>query len=303
MDPTIARKTWRTAEVIHGMIYFAPEATERYARLGFPAQVAGVDGAEIPGRMGYFASRGAPLGAASAELVIATFFNFCPALVRAVIPGAWSIAAPPSVLDARLDAVDAALRRYLGAAIGGPAMEELAILARRAADAAASRPEGRPLFAAHAALPWPSEAHLVVWHAQSLLREFRGDGHVAALLAEDLTGIEALVVHGATGEVPPAVLQQTRAWPDDEWSEAVERLRRRGLLEPSGEVRLSDAGRVHRQWVEDRTDVLSVPAYAALGEDGCERLRELARPLSTAILEAGGVPGRRGPTSPTTSRS
>jgi hypothetical protein len=293
MDPTTARKTWRTAEVIHGMIYFAPEAAARYASLGFPAQVAGVDAAKIPGRMGYFASRGAALGPASAELIIATFFNFNPVLVRAVIPEAWSFADPASVLDARLDAADAALRRYLGGSIGGPAIEELATLVRRAADAAAEHPEGRPLFAAHASLPWPDDPHLVLWHAQTMLREFRGDGHVAALLLEDLAGVDALVIHGATGEVPPAVLQQTRAWPDDEWGAAVERMRSRGFLEPRGDLALTDAGRTHRQWVEDRTDHLSIPAYAVLGEDGCTRLRELARPLSAAIIEAGGIPGRR----------
>ena len=297
MDPTTARKTWRTAEVIHGMIYFAPEAAERYGSLGFPTQTVGVDGVKIPGRMGYFASRGAALGAASAELIIATFFNFHPALVRAVIPEAWSIADPASVLDVRLDAADAALRRYLGSYIGSPEVQELAVLARRAAEAAGDHLEGRPLFAAHASLAWPEDPHLVLWHAQTLLREFRGDGHVAALLLEDLTGVDALVIHGATGEVAPAVLQQTRAWPDDEWRSAIERMRRRGFLEPSGALALTDVGRAHRQWVEDRTDLLSTPAYAALGEDGCKRLRELARPLSVAFIEAGGLPGSRASTS------
>src|SRR5579859_451368 len=106
MDPVIARKTWRTVEPLHGMIYFAPEAAERYAALG------------LEGPSGYFASRSAPMGAVGAEVVIATFFNFYPQLVRHAMDGVWSRTTPDEVLDARLDAADAALRRVLGESIG-----------------------------------------------------------------------------------------------------------------------------------------------------------------------------------------
>jgi hypothetical protein len=86
------------------------------------------------------------------------------------------------------------------------------------------------------------------------------------------------------------VLKQSRAWPDDEWDEAVDRMRSRGFVGPDDDLQLTDAGRVHRQWVEDRTDALSVPAYDALGEDGCARLRQLVRPLSQAVIAAGLLP-------------
>src|SRR5438270_10402741 len=102
VDPVVARKTWRTLEPLHGLIYFAPEATERYAALG------------IDGRAGYFASRAAAMGPVSAEVVIATFFNFNPELVRAAIPGAWHASSPEKILAARVDVADAALRRALG---------------------------------------------------------------------------------------------------------------------------------------------------------------------------------------------
>src|SRR3954462_11500623 len=105
MDPLTARKTWRTPELIHGFIYFAPEATEAYAALG------------VSGRAGYFASRSAPMGATSAELVIATFFNFEPAQVRRAMAGVWDIVTPAALLDARRDAAGAALRRILGAEV------------------------------------------------------------------------------------------------------------------------------------------------------------------------------------------
>ncbi len=144
--------------------------------------------------------------------------------------------------------------------------------------------EGRPLFAGHASLDWPDDPLLVLWHAQSLLREFRGDGHVAVLMTEEVNGLESLVIHGGTGEVPRAVLQSSRGWTDAEWDEASAGLRSRGWLEPDGS--LTESGRVHRQGVEDRTDALATPAYEALGEDDCARLRTLARPLSKAVVES-----------------
>src|SRR5947209_16725492 len=174
VGPVVARKTWRTLEPIHGLIYFAPEAAERYTALG------------IEGRAGYFASRAAAMGPVSAEVVIATFFNFNPDLVRAAIPAAWHTTSTDKLIGARLDAADAALRRALGDAVGTPEMARAAALARTAADAACDQLEGRPLFAAHARLGWPGEPHLVLWHAQTLLREYRGDGHVAALTTSGL---------------------------------------------------------------------------------------------------------------------
>src|SRR5207248_7963160 len=97
---------------------------------------------------------------------------------------------------------------------------------------------------------------------------------------------EALVMHGASGEVAPAALQSSRAWPDDDWAAAVERLHARGWVTADGTA-FTDEGRQHRQWVEDRTDALSADAYEPLGEDGCSRLRQLARPFSRAVVEGG----------------
>lgn len=269
--PVLARKTWRTMEPIHGLIYFVPDAGEAYAALGLP-----------PGQGGYFASRAAAMGRVRAEVVIAAFFNFFPPFVRETIPDAWSIAAPAQILEARLAAADQALRRLLGHAAIGPEVAEAAVLARRAAERSTQFLAGRPLFAAHAALDWPDDPLLVLFHAQTLLREFRGDGHIAALTTEGVSGVESLIIHGATGEVPAAVLRMSRRWPADEWAAGEESLRSRGWLTEDG--RLTEPGRQHRQWVEDRTDELAAPAYEAIGADGCERLRTLCRPLSKAIV-------------------
>ena len=275
MDPITARRTWRTVEPIHGMIYFSPEAAGGYEALG------------LTDRMGYFASRAAPMGAVPAEVVIATFFNFRPELVRASIPEAWNRATRDQILDARVQGADAALRRSLPDAITSPEMVEASALARRAAEVACEHLDGRPLFAGHASLPWPDAPHLVLWHAQTLLREFRGDGHIAALVAAGLTGLEAAITHVATGEVPSAVLVSTRAWPDDEWQAGVEGLRSRGLLEPTDELTFTDLGHAQRQWIEDATDAAAVVAYESLGDDACSRLRALTRSWSKAIVDQG----------------
>ncbi|MGP3953215.1 SCO6745 family protein [Streptomyces sp. 7N604] len=265
-----ARAAWRRLEPVHAMIYFAPEGRRRYADLG------------LSGRAGYFASRSAAFGRASADLVISTFYNFNPAFVRKAVDGAWDAVTPQQVLDARHAAASEALRR---AGIHElPAFDEVLALARRAAEAACEHAQGRSLFAAHAALPWPEEPVLQLWHAQTLLREFRGDGHVACLLSEGVGGLESLILHAATGEVPVDFLKGSRAWPEEEWAETEERLRTRGLLEGDS---LSPEGVRLRQHIEDRTDHLALPAYAALGDADCERLAELASPFGRTVVEAG----------------
>lgn len=272
MNPSVARKCWRTLEPYHGLIYFLPEATAAFDAIGLEA------------RHHYFASRAAPMGAVPAEVVVATFFNFHPALVHAAIPEAWARCTPEKVLAARLAAADQMLSRLLGEAVHGPEMAEAAALARAAAEAAGPC-AGRPLFAGHAALPWPDGDHLVLWHAITLLREFRGDGHIAALLADGVGPCEALVLHEASDEVAAGVLQTSRAWPDDEWASAQEELRRRGWL--AGDGSLTEEGRTHRQWVEDRTDELALGPWQTLGDEACERLRHLVRPFSRTIVDSG----------------
>jgi hypothetical protein len=268
------RRAWRVTEPIHAMIYFAPEAFDTFAALGVGPQD------------GYFASRGAAFGECGPGVVAATFYNFNPDLVARALPAAWEITTPLAMVEARLSAVDAALTRGLGAAVlASPEVAEAAELARKAAEAATAWPHGRPLFAAHAELPWPDEPHLVLWHAQTLLREFRGDGHVATLVAAGISGIEALVLHVATGQADERFLRVSRGWRREAWTAATDGLRSRGLLDESGAF--TDAGRALRAEVEETTDRLAAPAYDALGVAGCERLAELTRPLSRTLVKAG----------------
>jgi hypothetical protein len=275
MDPVIARKTWRTLEPIHGAIYFASEARREYRAVGLDDRMTG-----------YFASRSAPMGAVPAEVVIATFFNFDPDLVRRSLDGVWEQVSPSVVLAARLRGADRMIRAHAGAFVESGEVAEAAELARSVALAACGRLEGRPLFAGHASLAWPDEPHLVLWHAQSLLREFRGDGHIVALTAEGLDGCEALVTHAAAGDVSADILRATRQRTGDDWLAAEERLRERGWLDP--DLAFTELGRERREWIEARTDELAAAPYDAIGPDGCTRLRELCRPISTAMMGAFG---------------
>lgn len=265
-----ARQAWRRLEPLHAMIYFVPEGRERYEALG------------LKGMSGYFVSRSAPLGRPTAELVIATFYNFHPDRVRKGMAGAWDKVTPEAVLEARAAAAGDALRRAKVHEL--PELDEVTRLARRAAEAATEDVQGRPLFAAHATLDWPEDTVTQLWHAQTLLREYRGDGHIATLVSEGVGPLDALVLHAASGDSSPVFLKGSRAWPEEEWLATEERMRARGLLD--GES-LSAEGKAFRQHIEDRTDALALPAYAALGEDGCERLAELAAPYGRAVVDAG----------------
>jgi len=170
----------------------------------------------------------------------------------------------------------------LGAVVDGPEIAEAATFARIATEACS--PAGRPLFAGHASLGWPAPPHLALWHAITLLREFRGDGHVSLLVGAGLTPCEALVLHQATGQLPAGVLQATRAWSDDEWASARHGLQERGWIDDD---HLTEEGAIVRDEIERRTDELAMAPWDALGEHRCRRLRELVRPWSRAIVASG----------------
>jgi hypothetical protein len=236
--------------------------------------------------MGYFASRSAALGPVPAEVVMATFYNFHPRMVRRAIPDAWGFAAPERVLAARREGADAALRRLLGGWAGSPGAAEAAGLVRQAMEG--QDPAGRPLFAAHAALPWPEEAHLALWHGATLYREFRGDGHVACLLGDAVDGLEAHVLAAGAGQLPGSYLRQYRGWSEEEWAGAVERLRARGWVAQDGS--LTGAGRAARDARERRTDELAAAPWERLGPEACDRLLGLLAEPVRRVVEGGGVP-------------
>ncbi|WP_410639185.1 SCO6745 family protein [Amycolatopsis sp. lyj-346] len=261
---------------LHAFVYFVPEVD------------AALTGAGLrPGRMPYFASRSAAMGAVGPEVVAATFYNFNPEVVARVIPRAWTLATPEQVLEARLDGTGKALTRLLGDHVKSDEVAEAAELAREAA--AGCTGEGRPLYAAHAGLGWPGEPHLVLWHAITLLREYRGDGHIAALVLNGLGGLDALITHVATGRGFAAdAAKLTRGWSDEQWTAAEAALTERGILGADG--RLTEAGVAVRDRVEVATEAAARGPWLHLGAERSARLEELCRGLSRRIVEAGAFP-------------
>lgn len=277
MASPLARRANNATNALHSLIYFAPETEERLTTLGLE-----------PDRMCYFAGRAAPMGAVGAGVVTATFYNFSPELVARCIPAAWALASPAAIIEARFASADAALRRLLGEdVIASPQLARFAELTREAA--AGCTPEGRPLYAAHADLDWPSEPHLVMWHAASLLREHRGDGHLAALTAAGLSGIEALVTHTATGKgFTPEFARSSRGWSQQDWDAAVRRLAERGLTDEAGA--LTAAGQEVRAQVERETDKMAAGPWQHLGDERAEEVTGIGRELTNAALAAGAYP-------------
>ena len=264
-----ARRMWVRFETYHDVTYFTPEARAATDALGCKG-----------GWMGYFGTRAAPMGAASPEIVVSAFYNFHPSLVRRALPDAWRIASPEEFLTARLTGADGALRRMLGE-VDGADLAEAATLAVEAA--AAAQTAGRPLAAANALLDSPDAPHLALWQAATLLRESRGDGHIAALIAADLDPCETLVMFGADRGLDPSYLRAARAWPEPDWQAAADRLVTRGLLTGSGE--LTEAGRESRRWVEERTDQAATAPWQAIGPAKATRLMDLLTPVARQLAK------------------
>jgi hypothetical protein len=194
------------------------------------------------------------------------------------------------VLAARLSAARTSLTRLLGGPeeASAPEVRELAGLLREACSVLTA--EGRPLYAGHADLPWPDEPVPQLWHAATLLREYRGDGHITTLLLADLSGLEALITHTATGRgFLPEVARVGRGYTEEEWAAACAALADRGLLDDAG---LTEEGRELRERLEAETDVLSADPWLHLGPERTARVMELGKSLSTRIVANGAYPAK-----------
>ena len=275
-DYGLARRMWHQLEPIHAVFYYAPEVFGEAAGLGY----------EVATRWpSYFAWRLAPLGAVGPHAAASACYSFSPRMVGEHVPAIWAIASPQQVLAARMRAVDQMYRSIFGELVGSPGLAEAARLARDAALAADTA--GRALAAANADLPWPDEPHQVLWQAITLLREHRGDGHIAVLLAAGLDPCEALVSFAAIGAAPEETFA-SRGWTEDEWSAARDRLASRGWIDSAGKA--TERGRDGRDEIEWRTDRLADVPWRALGPGRTRQLAELTGPLLGAAFESGLLP-------------
>jgi len=274
-DAQAARRLWSRLEPIHAVTYFAPEARAALADAGYKGFW-----------MGYFAGRAAPMGPVGPEAVLAAFYNFSMAHISRAIPDAWTFAPPSAALEARQQGSVMALQRAFAGRELTEAVETAALLARVAAESAPM--EGRILFAANRALPWPVEPISALWQACTLLREHRGDGHVGALTAAGVSGREANVVQAAAGVVPRDVFDVARHYDEAEWDRVSSGLTDRGLLGDDGD--LTTAGRAIRDDVEDRTNRIALSAYETLDDQQLQELIDALVPLSRAVIATGDIP-------------
>jgi hypothetical protein len=270
------RQMWHLLEPLHAVLYYAPEVFEESAALGFGVEERWPS---------YFPLRAAPLGVVGSERVTSAFYSFSPRMVAEHMDPAWGIASPGRLLTARERGIDRAYRAIFGDRADSPELAEAAALARRAAESANTA--GRPLAAANAELPWPVAPHQQLWHAATILREHRGDGHLAALLIADLDPIESLVSFAAIGAAPVERFE-SRGWRSEEWSAASERLIGRGLLNADGTA--TEAGRALRKSVEQHTDELAAAPWQALGPDAVAQLADLLGEFWIAVLGSGLLP-------------
>ncbi|WP_190018825.1 SCO6745 family protein [Streptomyces lucensis] len=276
MADGMARVLWERYEPVHDLVYFTREARRAADTLGMHGFW-----------MGYFALRAAPLGPVRPAVVTSCFYVFHPARVARALPDAWDCAPPAEVLEARLDAMDAAMTGLFGPDVVGSAeFAQAADLAWEAA--AAADTTGRVLAAANQALGRPERPTARLWQAVTTLREHRGDGHVAVLVSLGLGPVDAMVLKAAAGESDAAFLRETRRWGQEDWAAATARQRERGRLAADGS--LTPGGAALRAEVEALTDAAAEEPWAALGAGRSARLAELLQPLARAVDGAGLLP-------------
>ncbi len=258
-------------ETIHAVTYFSPESAEA-------ATAAGLSGFW----MGYFGFRAAPMGPVGAGVVEASFFNFAPAFVQRWVPQVWQHAPPQTLIDARSAAAAATLTRLY------PEVAGVARLVNPQLAAAVGRSvgAGRPLFAANRMLPCPDDPTRALWHWCTCLREHRGDGHVSAITAAGLDGLQAHILIGTEQGNSVDDLQRTRGWTPTDWEAGVECCRSAGLMANGS---LTTRGHELRSSIEATTDRLALAPFAALAPAQLHELINALHPLALAISASGTI--------------
>jgi hypothetical protein len=291
-----ARRMWALFEPVHVISYFAPEARDAFENAGLRGFWRG-----------YFAGRAAPVGLTGAGPIVASFFAFAPAMVGKAIPAVWDLVTPRDALAVRQAGAVAALRGLLGLAEDAPVPAPVVAAGDRLAAATADLDwAGRALGAANAALPVPAEPLARLWHAATVLREHRGDGHVAALVAADLDAPEALALRAGVDRASDGshvvaswsreLMQPARGWTDEAWDAAAARLGERGLLQPDGTATTVGVA-LHRD-IEHATDAAAARPWAALPDRQLEELADVLLPVTIACAAVLPVPNPVGVPAP-----
>lgn len=210
----------------------------------------------------------------------ALFYNFAPGEVARHIPKVWDTTTPEAAIAALQMGCVKALRRILGDHVDSPAFARAAELLLRAATGAPF--EGRPMYAALRAIPIPDDVVARLFHAASMLREHRGDGHIAALMIEGVGGLEAHVLYALGVGMPAEKFGRIHHLPPAQLAAVIDGMRARNLIGDDG--CLSETGRAVRQRVEALTDDLAAKPYESLGPDELDELVTTLEPLATLLL-------------------
>ncbi|MFJ9631876.1 MarR family transcriptional regulator [Streptomyces sp. NPDC101175] len=270
----IARRMFELLEPICLVTFFADECNDELAALGHRTYWDG-----------YFASRAAPLGRVPAQVVHAAFYNFADGEVARHIPSAWETIPPEASLAARERGSAASLRRILGDELtDSPGLVRAADLTTRAATNAPM--VGRVMYAGMRSLPVPGDPVARLWHSATMLREHRGDGHIAALVGAGIGGTEAHVLSALDmGIHPPESFGRVHHLPKERLAAVMDGLRERGLVDIEGGF--TDAGRETKRRVEALTDELATPPYEALSQAELTELIAALEPITAAVVAAG----------------
>jgi hypothetical protein len=266
-----ARRMFELVEPIGAIPYSADEPNEAMFALGFTNYWDT-----------YFAGRAAPLGVVPAEVVDALFYSFAPGEVARHIPKVWRTTTPAAAIAARQAGCVKALQRILAEHINRPAFARAADLLTQAATSASF--EGRPMYAALRALPTPDDLVGRMFHAASLLREHRGDGHIAALMAQGVGGLEAHVLSALDMGMPPEKFGRLHHLPAAQLAAVIDGMRVRGLIGDDGS--LTEHGRAVKARVEARTDDLAATPYEILGPGELNELIAILEPLAALLVAA-----------------
>jgi hypothetical protein len=269
----VARCLFELTEPICLVNFFAPEPNDAMAALGFDNYWDG-----------YFAGRAAPLGPVPAEVVHAAFYNFAEGEAARHIPKIWDTTTPGAAHAAREQGCVGALQRILGDLVQTPGLVRAAELLAKASTSAPT--EGRIMYAGFRALPVPEEPVARLWHAANMLREHRGDGHIAALVSERIGGTEAHVLSALDmGVYPAESFGRIHHLPEARLAEVMDGLRERGLLDSSGHF--TDAGRATKDRIESLTDALAQAPYDGLEPLELDQLIASLEPIAARLESTG----------------
>ncbi|MFV1991240.1 MAG: hypothetical protein ACC652_10915 [Acidimicrobiales bacterium] len=270
MAHDLATRLHKSTTTFHLLGYFSPEVGQRFKSHGLDDFTT------------YFAARAAPMGAVTPEVTAATFYNFNPAVVAMLTSDVWEKITPAEAVALRHEAMTGALSGAAGA-LNESELDEAIATTQEIVDSL--RFNGRALAAGTASVPSPEDKLTRLWQLVAIIREWRGDNHIALLVTAGLDAVECLVMDAVVAKGASSFLKKTRGWTDDDWDAAIARLHERGLVTQDGTPTAN--GVEMRLGIEAATDVADMQMWTLVGEERTLALHESLKKLIAALIEDG----------------